>query len=100
MDKLKKFELMEKIVRELDDLKRSQQAVLEKIGKVEVDNIELGDSRLEKILPDIYQRTAENMDAISELLDAFSGKTEEFADKNKVEELRQQQDVDNSQQNS
>lgn len=97
MDKLKKFELMEKIVRELDDLKRSQQAVLEKIGKVEVDNIELGDGRLEKMLPDIYQRTAENMEAISELLDAFAGQTDEFADKNKVGELRQQQDPDNNQ---
>jgi len=92
MDKLKKFELMEKIVRELDDLKRSQQAVLEKIGKVEVDNIELGDGRLEKMLPDIYQRTAENMDTISELLDAFAGKTDEFANKNNVEGLRQQQE--------
>jgi len=97
MDKLKKFELMEKIVRELDDLKRSQQAVLEKIGKVEVDNIELGDSRLEKILPDIYQRTAENMDAITALLEAFSNKTDDFAGQNNVEGLRQQQELGNSQ---
>ena len=96
MDKLKKFELMEKIVRELGDLKRSQQAVLEKIGKVEVDNMELGESRLENILPDIYQRTADNMDSISELLDAFSGRTDEFADKNKVDELRQQQETGNN----
>jgi len=96
MDKLKKFELMEKIVRELDDLKRSQQAVLEKIGKVEVDNIELGDSRLEKELPDIYQRTAENSDAINELLEYFSGRTGEFGDKNNVDQLRQQQEMDSS----
>ena len=99
MDKLKKFELMEKIVRELDDLKRSQQAVLEKIGKIEVDNIELGDGRLEKMLPDIYQRTAENMDNITGLLDAFAGKTDEFADKNKVDQLRQQHEMDNPQGN-
>lgn len=96
MDKLKKFELMEKIVRELEDLKRSQQAVLEKIGKVEVDNIELGDSRLEKILPDIYQRTAENSDAITELLDAFAQKTDNFGEKNNVEKLKQQQEIDNA----
>lgn len=94
MDKLKKFELMEKIVRELDDLKRSQQAVLEKIGKIEVDNIELGDGRLEKILPDIYQRTAENSDAITELLGTFSETTEDFGNKNNVDQLRQQQEMD------
>jgi hypothetical protein len=32
MDKLKKFQLMEKIARELEDVRNSQQAVLEKIG--------------------------------------------------------------------
>ncbi|SEL13014.1 hypothetical protein [Parapedobacter koreensis] len=93
MDTLKKFELMEKIVRELEDLKRSQQAVLEKIGKVEVDNIELGDSRLENVLPDIYQRTAENSDAITELLSGFAEKAETFAAKHNVDQLRLQQEL-------
>ncbi|MGK6351325.1 hypothetical protein [Parapedobacter sp. DT-150] len=93
MDKLQKFELMEKIVRELEDLKRSQQAVLEKIGKVEVDNIEIGDNRLSEILPDIYQRTAENAEAITELLAAFAAKTDDFAAKNNVDQLRQQQEL-------
>ena len=40
MDTLKKFELMEKIVRELEDLQHSQQAIIQKIGKIEVVNIE------------------------------------------------------------
>lgn len=96
MDKLKKFELMEKIVRELEDLKRSEQAVLEKVGKIEVDNIELGDSRLEKVLPEIYQRTADNSDAITGILSAFAEKTEEFADKNNIDQLRQQQEIEDS----
>jgi hypothetical protein len=42
MDKLKKFELMEKIVHEFEDLKNSQLAIIQKLGKIEVDNIELG----------------------------------------------------------
>jgi ElaB/YqjD/DUF883 family membrane-anchored ribosome-binding protein len=67
MDKLKKFQLMEKIARELEDVRNSQQAVLEKIGKIEVDNIELGDKNIEKTIPDIYQRTANNSDAIKAL---------------------------------
>ena len=46
MDTLKKFNLMEKIVHELEDLKNSQQALLEKLGKIEVDNFDLGDKRL------------------------------------------------------
>ena len=95
MDKLKKFDLMAKIARELEDVRNSQQAVLEKIGKIEVDNIELGDSTIEKTIPDIYQRTAENSDAIKEILESFQQKTDEFADKNNVTQLREQQDINN-----
>ncbi len=95
MDKLKKFDLMAKIARELEDVKNSQQAVLEKIGKIEVDNIELGDATIEKKIPDIYQRTADNSDAIKEILESFQQKTDEFADKNNVNQLREQQDINN-----
>jgi len=93
MDKLKKFELMEKIVRELEDVRRSQQAVLEKVGKIEVENIELGDKRLEKLMPDIYQRTADNLEALSDLLESFSDKTDSYAEKHNVDKLREQQDL-------
>ena len=93
MDKLKKFELMEKISRELEDVRKSQQAVLEKIGKIEVDNIELGDQNLEKILPDIFQRTADNSDATRQLLDSFQEKTDEYGEKNNVAKLKEQQQI-------
>jgi len=93
MDKLKKFELMEKIVRELEDVRNSQQAVLEKIGKIEVDNIELGDKNIEKVLPEIYQRTANNSDAIRDLLASFQETTEDFGEKNNVEKLKEQQQI-------
>src|SRR5690606_40368873 len=86
MDKLKKFDLMEKICRELEDVRNSQQAVLEKIGKIEVDNIELGDQILESRLPEIYQQTADTQDVIKEVLEAFQQKTDEFGDANRSEE--------------
>ena len=95
MDKLKKFELMEKIVRELEDVKRSQQALLEKIGKIEVDNMELGNKPLENGLPNIYQRTADNLDALNGILDSFAQQTDNFADKNNVDQLKQQQNLNN-----
>ncbi|NGM90721.1 hypothetical protein G5B35_25810, partial [Parapusillimonas sp. SGNA-6] len=87
--------LMEKISRELEDVKNSQQAILEKIGKIEVDNIELGDKTIESKFPDIYQRTAENMDAINEILDTFRQKVEEFGDKNNIDKLREQEEINN-----
>lgn len=97
MDKLKKYELMEKIVRQMEDLKNSQQAIIEKIGKLEVDNFDLNDKMLEKTLSDIHQRTADNFDSITGLLDSFSGKTDSFGEKNDVDRLRQQQNISDSQ---
>ena len=95
MDKLKKFELMAKITRELEDVRNSQQAVLEKIGKVEIDNIELGDSLIESKIPDIYSRTSQNADAIKEILEAFQSKTEEYGEQNNVDKLKEQQAINN-----
>jgi len=93
MDKLKKFDLMAKIARELEDVRNSQQAVLEKIGKIEVDNIELGDKTIETKIPEIYQRTADNSDAIKEILDAFQQKTDEFEENNNIQKLREQDEI-------
>jgi hypothetical protein len=90
MDTLKKFELMEKIVRELEDLQHSQQALIQKIGKIEVDNIELGDKKLDQDLPDMHQRVADNLDTISEILTYFAEKTSKFGDKNNVDSLKEQ----------
>lgn len=93
METLKQFELMQKIVRELEDLQNSQQALIQKIGKIEVDNIDLGDKRLEKDLPDIHQRIADNFDMILEILAYFAEKTEKFGNKNNVDALIQQKTI-------
>lgn len=93
MDTLKKFELMQKIVRELEDLQHSQQAIIQKIGKIEVDNIELSDKKLDKDLPDMHQRVADNLDTIGSILDYFAEKTENFGNKNNVDALKEQQAI-------
>lgn len=84
---------MEKIARGLEDVKHSQQAVLEKIGKIEVDNIELGEKLIESKVPEIYQRTADNMDAINEILESFQQKTEDFGNKSNIDKLREQDEI-------
>lgn len=95
MDKLKKFGLMEKIVHELEDLKNSQQAIIQKLGKIEVDNMDLGNKRLEKDLPDMHQRVADNLDTIASILEDFANQTEEFSDKNNIAALKEQETIDN-----
>jgi hypothetical protein len=91
MDKLKKFELMEKIVHELEDLKNSQQAIIQKLAKIEVDNIDLGDKRLEKDLPDMHQRVSDNLNAIKGLLEDFAEKTDQYNSQNNIAGLREQE---------
>ena len=71
MDKLKKFDLMEKIGRELEDLKHSQTAVIQKIGKIEVDNIELSNQKLEEKLGVMHQSAADILDSIATVLENF-----------------------------
>lgn len=85
---------MEKIVRELEDLQHSQQAIIQKIGKIEVDNIELGDKKLDKDLPDMHQRVADNLDTIVGILAYFADKTQNFGNKNNVEVLKEKQIID------
>src|SRR5690606_9311582 len=100
MNNLKKFELMEKIVRQLQDLQHSQQAIIEKIGKIEIDNFDLNDKNLEKIMSDIHQRIADEHTSINNLLDWFSDKTENFGEKNNVEKLKAQQEIDQTKGNT
>jgi hypothetical protein len=93
MDTLKKFGLMEKIVHELEDLKNSQQAIITKLTKIEVDNMDLGDKGLEKVLPDMHQRVADNLDAIVGLLEDFANQTSMFSSKNNITALKEQEAI-------
>jgi len=91
MDKIRKFELMEKIVHELEDLKNSQQAIIQKLAKIEVDNMDLGDKRLEKELPDMHQRVSDNLDTIASILEDFATQTDTYSDKNNITALKEQE---------
>ena len=86
---------MEKIVHELEDLKHSQQAIIQKLAKIEVDNIELGDKRLEKDLPDMHQRVSDNLDTIAGILEDFASQTETYSDKNNIAALKEQEEINN-----
>ncbi|MVN22416.1 hypothetical protein [Mucilaginibacter arboris] len=93
MDTLKKFAAMEKIVHELEDLRNSQQAIIQKLGKIEVDNMDLGDKRLDTELPDMHQRISDNLDAIAGILEYFAGNTDKFHDTNNVEQLKEEKAI-------
>ena len=85
MDKLQKLEMMDKIVRELDDLKNSQTSVLKKISQIEAENINLGVQMLDKLLPDVHESIDKGINDVAALLEKFQEHRDKFAKDNKLE---------------
>lgn len=84
MDNRQKLELMYKIIRELDDLKNSQMAVLKKLSQIEADNINLGEKVLEQQLPGIHEEVDASVEKVSVLLEQFTQVRDAFELKNPV----------------
>ncbi|MEO6188942.1 MAG: hypothetical protein ABIO82_03225 [Ginsengibacter sp.] len=87
MDKREKLEVMEKIVRQLDDLVNSQTAILKKVALVEAENINHGDRLLEKQLPEIYSGSEEMLNEVVSLAEEFTAARDKFIKDNKLEEV-------------
>lgn len=87
MEKLEKLQLMDKIQRELDDLKNSQTSILKKLSQIEADNINLGVGLLDKKLPDIHEEVDASITIISDLMEEFKEYRNKFYTDNKLDTL-------------
>ena len=72
MDPKQRLALMDKIIRELDDLKNSQTSVLKKISQIEADNINLEVGILNDGLPDLHEEVDHGLQKVSELHEQFT----------------------------
>jgi hypothetical protein len=72
MDPKQRLALMEKIIRELDDLKNSQISVLKKIAQIEADNINLEVGLLSDGLPDLHEEVDHGLQKVSALHEQFT----------------------------
>lgn len=88
MEKLEKLELMDKILRELDDLKNSQIALLKKVNQIEAENITLGVALLDKKLPDLHEEVDSSVVIVSDLLEEFQAHRDKFFEENKLAALQ------------
>lgn len=86
MNKQEKLEAIEKIIRELEDLKNSETSVLKKVAQIEVDNIELGNKTIENTIPDVYENVDKSLEEIDSILTKLSEFREKFAKENKLAE--------------
>ena len=87
MDKIEKMHAMEKMVRELEDLVNTQTSLLKKVGQIEAENINLGNSLLEKQLPEIYAKADEGLSIATTLQEDFNAAKEKFVKDNKLDEV-------------
>ncbi|MEO5592664.1 MAG: hypothetical protein ABIR15_13885 [Chitinophagaceae bacterium] len=85
MEKMQKLEMMDKILRELDDVKSSQTSVLKKITQIEAENINLGVQMLDQSLPDVHESVDKGIGDINSLLEKFQLHRDKFAKDNKLE---------------
>jgi uncharacterized phage infection (PIP) family protein YhgE len=85
MDKKEKLSSMEKMIRELDDIVNSQMSLLKKIAQLEAENINLGNSILEKQLPEIHSKADETLNIASVLVEDFTNAKDKFIKDNKLE---------------
>jgi len=82
------LEMMDKMIRELDDLKNSQTAVLKKLTQIEADNITLGVGLLEKKLPDLHEEVDSGVAIVTGLLEEFQAYRDKFYTDNNLADLQ------------
>lgn len=85
MEKRQKLEMMDKILRELDDLKNSQTSVLKKVSQIEAENINLGVQLLDQSLPDVHESIDKGIESVNDLSEKFQAYRDKFSSDNKLE---------------
>jgi len=84
MDKRQQLDLMDKVQRELDDLKKSQTSVLKKLSQIAAHNITLGVDLLDDKLPDLEEKVNATLTTTTELSEAFGDYRNKFFSDNKL----------------
>ncbi len=87
MDKVEKLHMMEKILRELDDVVNSQTSLLKKVARLEAENINLSNSLLETQLPEIHSKADEALTIATALQTDFTDTKDKFIKDNKLDEV-------------
>ena len=87
MEKIEKMHMMDKMLRELEDITNSQTSLLKKISQLEADNINLGNSLLDKRLPDIHEKVDQALTEVTAVREEFTEVRDKFVSDNKLDEV-------------
>ncbi|MES2774728.1 MAG: hypothetical protein V4722_11115 [Bacteroidota bacterium] len=86
MEKMEQKLMMDKMIRELEDITNSQTSVLKKIAQLEAENFNLNNSLLEKMLPDIHEKIDAALTDVTVLQTDFTVVRDAFVKENKLDE--------------
>ena len=78
--------LMDKIFRQLEDVKNSQTAVLKKLAQIEVDNMNLSSELLSDFLPGMHSGIDDSIQKLKVILEAFKEQKMDFESNNRPSE--------------
>ena len=85
MEKRAKLEAIDKMLRELDDIKNSQTSLLKKIAQLEAENINAGVNLLDISLPGVHGYADDTIGTVSKLVDDLQVYRDEFVKKHKLD---------------
>ena len=87
MEKIDKMHMMDKMLRELEDITNTQTSLLKKISQLEAENINLGNSLLDKRLPDIHEKVDQALTEVTAVREEFTEVRDKFVSDNKLDEV-------------
>ncbi len=67
--KQEKIEQLKGILNKLEDIKNSQESIIDKVNHVITDLFQHPDKKLEKAMEDAHQRSSENVDSVREVIE-------------------------------
>jgi len=86
MNNREKLAIMDKIIREIDDLVNSQTSVLKKIGQIEAENINLGDKFLDDKLPEVFEEVDAALTQATAIQTEYTERRDAFVKEFKLDE--------------